>query len=304
MKLIAIEIPDEATALPGWLEQHLVGADLGTLVAELEAVHGPVAKVLPLDQVLGRHREDVLARGLGVLSANRLRRFLRQPRLLLELQELILTSGGPFWLHRAASATEHRPAVERGWHRLAATLAPEPTRTGAGATPSAPTRADRSPWSRLRWIVSLATAAVLLGVVLVPLWRGQHPGAGVAATAGWGWSRPGALPQDLPRGDYLNRLADGAEEWFHQRPDEPLALARRIAEFRQGCSVLILSPHRPLPAVDRAWLVEKCRGWAAQFDGYLAAVEAGQDPREVRSQADETVHRLIAVLHERAAGSA
>src|SRR5262249_58184255 len=126
--------------------------------------------------------------------------------------------GGPYWLHRAASATEHRPAMERGWHRLAATLAPQGTRTGAGPAPSAPTRAARSPWSRLRWMVSLAMAAVLLGAVLVPLWRSQHPGAGVAATAGWGWSRPGALPQDLPRGEYLNRLADGAEEWFHQRP--------------------------------------------------------------------------------------
>ena len=29
MKLIATEIPDEMTALPGWLEQHLVGTDLG-----------------------------------------------------------------------------------------------------------------------------------------------------------------------------------------------------------------------------------------------------------------------------------
>ena len=305
MKLIALEIPDEATALPGWLEQHLVGADLGALVAELEAVHGPVAKALPLDQVLGRHRDHVLARGLGVLSANRLRQFLRQPRLLLDLQELILTSGGPYWLHRAAAAAEHRPAVERGWQRLAATLAAEGIRTGAGPDLSAPTRAGRSHWPRLRWIVSLATAAaVLLGVVFVDRWRGPHPGSGIAATTEWGWNRPGALTQELPRGDYLNRLADGAEEWFHRRPEEPLALARRIAEFRQGCSVLILSPHRPLPAEDRAWLVEKCRAWAAELDGSLAAVEAGHDPREVRGQANATINQLIAALRQRAGRSA
>jgi hypothetical protein len=147
--------------------------------------------------------------------------------------------------------------------------------------------------------VSLATAAVLLGVVLVTLWRSQHPGAGVAASAGWGWSRPGALPQDLPRGDYLDRLAEGAEEWFHQRPDEPLALARRMAEFRQGCSVLILSPHRPLPAEDRAWLVAKCRGWAAKFDAHLAAVEAGKAPQIVRDQADANVEAIVTALRDR-----
>src|SRR5262249_54930868 len=156
-------------------------------------------------------------------------------------------------------------------------------------------RAGRSTWSRPRWIVSLAAAAaVLLGVVLVERWRIQNPGGIIAASSGWGWSRPGALPQDLPRSEYLARLADRAQEWLHQRPEEALALAKRIAEFRQGCSVLLLSPHRPLSAEDRAWLVEKCRTWAAQLDGDLAAVESGQDPLQVRGQADATIDRLVA----------
>ncbi len=115
MKLIATEIPDETTALPGWLEHHLVGTDLGTLVAELEAVHGRVARPLPLDQILGRHRDNVLAQGMIALPPKRLRGLLRQPRLLLDLQELILTSGGPHWLDRAASEPETRQSVERGW---------------------------------------------------------------------------------------------------------------------------------------------------------------------------------------------
>ena len=104
----------------------------------------------------------------------------------------------------------------------------------------------------------------------------------------------------MPRSDYLNRLADGAREWFNTRPDRPPALVRRIAEFRQGCSVLIRSPHRPLSAEDRDWLVEKCRAWAAKFDGYSAAVEAGEDPLKVRNEADETINRLIDTLRGRA----
>ena len=56
-----------------------------------------------------------------------------------------------------------------------------------------------------------------------------------------------------------------------KRPDDPIDLARRIGEFRQGCSVLILSPHKPLSGQDRAWLVGKCRAWAAKLDAHLAA---------------------------------
>jgi len=104
----------------------------------------------------------------------------------------------------------------------------------------------------------------------------------------------------LPPGVYLDRLADAAGEWFKKRPDDPNALARRIGEFRQGCSVLILSPHKPLAAQDRAWLVEKCRAWAAKLDAHLAALEGGASAAQVRDEADATINKLIAALRERA----
>jgi hypothetical protein len=130
-------------------------------------------------------------------------------------------------------------------------------------------------------------------------------GPGVAAVgSGWGWDRPGGFPEHLPPGTYLHYLADVAREWLDQRPETPMALARRISEFRRGCTVLILSPHRTLPAEDRSWLVEKCRAWAAKLDAHLAAVEAGQDVLKVRGEADETINRLIDALRQRAAGSA
>ena len=59
---------------------------------------------------------------------------------------------------------------------------------------------------------------------------------------------------------------------FPPSPDDTEGLVRRIAEFRQGCSVLIESPHKPLPDTDRTWLVEKCRAWAAKLDAHLAAL--------------------------------
>ncbi len=39
MTLVMADIPDDPAALPAWLDERLVGLDLGALVAELEAVH-------------------------------------------------------------------------------------------------------------------------------------------------------------------------------------------------------------------------------------------------------------------------
>ena len=139
-----------------------------------------------------------------------------------------------------------------------------------------------------------------VGVFLVERRRGGDQGATAVAASGWGWNRPGALADDLPPGVYLDRLADAAGEWFKKRPDDPIALARRIGEFRQGCSVLILSPHKPLSARDRAWLVEKCRAWAAKLDAHLAALEAGASAAKVRDDADATISKLIEALRDRA----
>lgn len=151
-------------------------------------------------------------------------------------------------------------------------------------------------WYRRPWLMSLATAASLVAAAIL---YDQFKGPATLAI-GWGWSRPGALPQDLAPATYLDRLADDAEEWFAKRLEDPSALAMRITEFRLGCSSLIAAEHRPLSADDRAWLIEKCQAWAEKLEGHLAAVEAGQDPLQVRAEADETVNKLIQALRERA----
>lgn len=308
MKLLALEIPDDTTALAGWLQSHLIGLELAPLVAELEAVHGPVREVLTLEQLLGSRREAVLARGLEALPAERLRLLLVHPRLLLDLQESILISGGPFWGELAASeamGSEQGTVLERTWKKVETSLTLVPEHGVSGRTKAAPSppRLLRFPG---RGLVSLAAAAmVLVAVFIAGRWSREgilqppSPSAPVVSN-GWGWSRPDALPQNASPRAYFTHLADAAHEWFNKRPDDSLALARRIAEFRQGCSRLILSQHQPLSAGDRTWLVEKCRAWAAKLDTHLAAVEAGQDPLKVRAEADETINKLIAALRDRA----
>jgi hypothetical protein len=291
-KPIALDMPEDEAALAGWLERQVVGERLGTLVAELEGIHGPPAHTASLDQVLGDRRDAVLRDGLASLPHQRFGLFLRQPRLLLGLQELVLISGGPHWQTLAAAQPEHRDALVQGRVRL----------------PDVPERALTAlrPFRLQRWGVGLAATAIvaaslLLAAFLIPgLPGGRKQSAPSAASSAWGWNRPGALTDDLRPGAYLNRLADAAGEWFDQRPESPIDLARRLGDFRQGCSVLILSPHKPLSAQDRAWLVEKCRAWAAKLEAVIASLESGENPAAIRDQADATATALVKALRDRA----
>lgn len=296
MMLHALEIPDEPAELSGWLERHLVGPDLAALVAELEAVHPAAPETgTSVQAVLGDRLEGVLRRGLSAVPPEVIQQVLRRPRLLLSLQDLVLEAGGDHWDRVGQASPDLESAVGRGWTRLEPFL--------AAATGQPPVGRSISPpivWYRRPPFVSLATAAtVLLAVFVAQQFRPLPAVPTAVASSGWGWNRPGALPEDLPAEAYLNRLADAGEEWFRKRPEEPVALARRIAEFRQGCSMLILAEHRPLSAEDRRWLVEQCRAWASELDKHLTAVEAGRDPVQVRAEADETIRRLSGTLRAR-----
>ncbi|MGZ3303087.1 MAG: hypothetical protein ACXWO3_18805, partial [Isosphaeraceae bacterium] len=202
------------------------------------------------------------------------------------------------WLNGAAEAASKQDDLERVWNRLSDPL----QQTSRAAVPPV-----AAPLRRVvplaRWIATFAAVAAIVlgvGVFLVERRRGGDQGATAVPASGWGWNRPGALADNLPPGVYLDRLADAAGEWFKKRPADPIALARRIGEFRQGCSVLILSPHKPLSGQDRAWLVEKCRAWAAKLDAHLAALEGGASAAKVRDDADATINKLIEALRDRA----
>ncbi len=286
MSVQALDIPDDPARLPAWLEQQLVGFRLAELVGELSLVHGsPPGPALR--EVLGARLEPVLAGGLRALPAPVLRHLLARPRLLLDLQELVFTEGGPYWDEVSQPAVpEARAVLERGRRRLEAAA-----RAPAGTGPSG--RAGVARWGRRLAVAGLAAAAaVLLGVVIAD--RLNPP------AAGWGWNRPGALAQDRSAAAYLRGLAAAAGEWFDRRPEDRAALARRILQFRQGCATLIFAPHAPLAEPDRRWLRERCRAWAKKLDEELEALEAGQSVARVRDATDQVVTRLIDALRTRA----
>ncbi|MEJ7636408.1 MAG: hypothetical protein WKF75_00070 [Singulisphaera sp.] len=267
MKLHVAGLPEDPAALPGWLEGHLVGLDLAALVAELEAIRGTPADGPALREVLGSQFDAVLTAGLDGLPAEALRRLLVRPRLLLDLQELVLGSGSDYWDRVARPAAEHAAEVDRVRARLEASLMPE----GRATAPGGPAGPRRPAWGRRPWLVGLAAAAALLLAFLASQPR--------QSARGWGWDRPDALPRSGPPDAYLNGLADAAGEWFNKVPEDRSALADRILDLRRGCSVLLRAEHRPLSGPDRAWLLGRCRAWASELDGLLAEAEAQDEPR-------------------------
>src|SRR5262245_27095304 len=127
MTIHALEIPDATADLAQWLERHLVGLHLGELVTELAVIQGSPGGTSDLRDVLGQEYVAVLESGLQSLSHEQLQMLSAQPRLLIELQELVLTQGGGFWLQRGMENSE-----------LAALIAPGPPRLSvpAGGTTS------------------------------------------------------------------------------------------------------------------------------------------------------------------------
>lgn len=292
---ISLDIPETQRELVAWLESHLLGMQLGDLVSELQAVHGlggltssarPGQDAPSLEQVCGGKLTNVLQYGLGTLEVDRLRQLLQHPQLLLSLQDEIVQHGGEHWMQRPLRREEEL-ALASQWKLLESVMSP-------------PIVAPAAPAAQRGWFGRAAIAAVLSAAATLTVAFSLRDRLIPPPAPGWGWEKPGALAVNLPPREYLNHLADAAQDWFKKTPENAPDLARRVAQFRQGCSTLILAEHAALAPADRDWLRERCRVWATKLDGHLAAIEAGDDVATVRAAADETVNKLIKAIRDRA----
>ena len=284
MKLLVHDIPESAEQLAPWLEQQLVGLDLRDLVAELTAFLGASSEPGSLESVLGGKLEGVLSSGLRRLPEPTLRSLLRQPGLLLDLQDRVLREGSDYW-NRVDRTEDHRAAVDAGWERLQASLGTEAPRAAGAIRPKAPG------WTR-------ALGILLAAVVLIAVTVFFQPGS-----ARWGFERPGLLATSQPAPAYFRSLANAVEEdWTPQRTETRDRLLTSLKEFRHGCDTLLEAPLAHLPEKDRTFLKARCLKWRDRIDGHIADLEQNRKSvDEVRTDAAATVQRLTTVLREEAA---
>ena len=293
--LISLELPADPAQRPAWLEQQLVGLRLGTLVDQLEVLLDLHEDVGPaLEEICGDRLRDVFRRGLSSLSPEQIQNLIRHPWRLLELQEKVFVEGGAYW-SSVPRTEEHNRLTETDWQALLPRLTDVENSEGQPVVPvqmATPSTASVPRRNQFRlWCGSLAAALM----VTVGWWLMQPP------APKWGWDRPGALAVNLSAKDYLNHLADAADEWKHRRPEIQATLEQRLSDFRHGCQTLIDAPHPQLSPEDRTWLVGKCQDWAGKLDGQLADLRSGTKPMpQVLNEADTTIGNLIDALRKRA----
>ena len=121
-----------------------------------------------------------------------------------------------------------------------------------------------------------------------------------ATPPGWGFAEIRALTDQKGDAAVLNGLAYLVEEWKNKHPDSPVALSRRLVEFREGCSLLLLDEQLPLSPSERDWLRMRCRDWASAFDENLRLLEESGDVTAVRTAVDRTANEMATELRERA----
>ncbi len=267
MRTLVLSMPDNPVAVPGWLDRQLVGPHLDQLVAELEVVHG-TGEATDLIAVLGNSRAVLLAKGFAHVPQRVLSALLTSPALLLELQADVFEFGGPYWQRLTTGA--------------------EPT-----AVPHRPARS-------LRWLsyvgVSMATAAAVL--VAVFLGGGFRTPPTAQASSGWGFAKVKDLPRDGGPKRVFSTLAEFADEWEKKQPDDAAGMARRLHEFREGCTALQLADDLPLSVADTLWLKGRCAEWSAEIDAHLRTLERSRDVPAVSTAATATSRRIAAELRQ------
>jgi hypothetical protein len=286
-QIILFDMPEDPALRPAWLERKLRSPQCGLLLDELAAMRAVAiaqnntsAEIADqsLDDFLGPLKEQVLSKGLKILSAEKFAALMRSPELITDLVIEIELSGGEYW-RRLSGDSDDTSVIKQK-------VVPLPT--GTSVPPGA---ADRGRY----WLGTIAAlaAAILLAIFLWP----------VRQTKQLAWERPGVFDVSLGGPAYLNHLADAADDWFRQDPHDSQELEGRIRGFRRGCDLLLAASHPQLSDADRAWLRERCQVWSEKLDQQLADLAKGEDWSKVRNAADETIQKLIDALRKRAAGT-
>jgi hypothetical protein len=294
MKLAIFDLPEDTAAWPIWLEQQLVGMELGELVVQLETLYKNQSRQhQSFSEICGSQMSELLQRGLSSLSTRQISALFQNPAAILELQEHVLAGGGSYWDNVPLSGTD-RDAVHRVTSRACQAVS-DTTDRAPKAQLNTANNATQNTWFSRNAIATLtALAATVLLVLGIWSQTGDRP-------SGWGFDQPGLLAQDVSARTYLSNLSDAAGQWSKKKPSNARELEKRLAEFRHGCDTLIAAPHKPLEEVDRQWLIGKCKAWAGEIDSYLAELsrDAGSFS-DVNLKADETISRLKNALKDRA----
>jgi len=304
MNPLALELPEDQSLWATWLDHQVVGPDLRLLVRQWELLAGVSSELSSersseesWEQRLVSQFTDqlpkILANGLGALSNDELQRFLRQPRLLLALQEQVFMSGGPYW-ERLSRSEMHLDETTRSSSKLRTTVRElaqsDGTKENQAEVSSSfeKTSTQQSNRILLRTVLMLATlaASALIAVFLMqPRNKGSF------------FDRTGLVVSSLEGREFTKSLAVAIrEDWDADSPDAEFR--NQLRSLRDSCERLLVADlHQISPAVALD-LKTRCRKWQTSFSEMLDVLETGRPVSEVRQEANQVVDRLVRVLSD------
>jgi hypothetical protein len=304
MNPLALELPEDQSLWATWLDHQVVGPDLRLLVRQWELLAGVSSELSSersseesWEQRLVSQFTDqlpkILANGLGALSNDELQRFLRQPRLLLALQEQVFMSGGPYW-ERLSRSEMHLDETTRSSSKLRTTVRElaqsDGTKENQAEVSSSfeKTSTQQSNRILLRTVLMLATLAAS-ALIAVFLMQPRNQGSF--------FDRTGLVVSSLEGREFTKSLAVAIrEDWYADSPDAEFR--NQLRSLRDSCERLLVADlHQLSPAVALD-LKTRCRKWQTSFSEMLDVLETGRPVSEVRQEANQVVDRLVRVLSD------
>lgn len=295
MNLKSLEIPESLSDTGAWLDDLLLSPDLVNTIVELEVLAGDrLTRVQSLDGVLAASEDAVYESGLANVSDSTIRSILRQPALLLELQQRVMMHGGDFWQKKTdanfgtAKATSMFDTASSGSNAA--------TGPGNQAVPANRNKQASFAANGNRKMI-FGTLAALAAAVLIMVSIGQFGGGSSSvAKAGWGFSKSGLLTSDVSEGEMLDRLVGATRSWHNKTPGSAGALAKRLHQFDDGCQALLASDLPQLSAATRRSVHQACENCRTSIAALLDSLERGTDLETVRTNAATAVDELATAL--------
>ena len=296
MNLNSLQIPDSLAETGIWLDDLLVSPDLVDTIVELEILAGDrLTKIQSLDGVLAGSENRVYESGLASANESVIRSLLRQPSLLLELQEKVMMNGGKYWQEKTnhAYSTTNAGVVLRG---LGADVSS--ASTSAPVDSSKPsqvvTTKSNEGWNQ-KQVFGLVAALAAALLVMVSIWQPWGQGSTVAK-ANWGFSKSGLLSSDTSEAEMLEQLVDASASWHNKTPASKEQLEKRLREFDQGCKMLLNSDLPQLSATNRRAVHNACEDCRSAIAQQLSALKSGAGLAKVQAGSDKAIDQLTSSL--------
>ena len=303
-----LELPEDRSAQPAWLDRVLLSPDLADSIHALQQIHRRSvrdAESLPaIDEVLAGELPRFLAAGFAALSTETVAVLLQNPELLFELQELVLLSDSEHWgnvMQQGGDDDMRQDFVPQSRPSPAPAAVPAAAVAPADVPPAGTAPAASGGLRRVLQVTATLTA-VLVGAVL--LWRtipsGWEDPPGIS---GSGLGTRGLFKPDTENADeYLSRMAAAVssllkESDLLQRPQLVAVLQNTISD----CEIAIAQPH---PVLSRRLLSNgqtaeaafraRCEAWKNKLSETLAALQQGKIEVPAAAEATtDTLQKLI-----------